>query len=447
MPKLLKTGFVFSFLFSLLVFPQQISQNYDWFIADPNLPKAARYDDISFVNPSLGWAVNSSGQIFRTTNGGNSWTQQLQISAYFRCVKFADSLNGWAGTLDNTQLLYHTTDSGEHWNLVTNIPTTPVSPKRICGLFVVNKNIIYGSGAYDGPAVIIKTTNGGVNWQTIDMSNYATNLIDCYFINKDSGFVVGGSPNAIFNGGQGTTKAVVLYTTNGGNTWLTRYTGQTTSEWGWKINFPTPLVGYVSVENFNAGSILKTIDGGKTWNKYVVSNLHDLEGIGFINETTGWVGTRQTGKNMFAARTDNGGISWQSDTLGRSLNRFLFFGDSIAYASGITIYKYTKETASGIKEENYTPKSFFLSQNYPNPFNPSTTIEYTLPKSEKVTIRIYDGLGKELGTILDEYQSGGTHKVKWDGKDANGILAASGFYIYRIDAGGKAESKMMVLMK
>jgi len=418
------------------------SQTYNWDVADPNLPTAARYDDISFVNPNLGWAVNSSGQIFRTTNGGNSWTMQLQISAYFRCVKFADSLNGWAGTLDNTQLLYHTTDSGKNWNLVTNIPTSPVSPKRICGLFVVNKNIVYGSGAYDGPAVIIKTTDGGTNWQSIDMSSYATNLIDCYFVNKDSGFVVGGSPNAVFNPNTGTTKVVVLYTADGGNTWVTRYTGTNTPEWGWKINFPTPMTGYVSVENFNSASVVKTTDGGLSWIQKNISGIDDLEGIGFINQNTGWTAARATEKF-----TADGGDIWQTVDIGEQINRFQFFGDTLGYASGQTVYKYSKQNATAVKETKTQPKHFFLSQNYPNPFNPSTTIEYTLPEPAQVTIRIYDGLGKELRTILDAYQTSGTHKVKWDGKDSNGILVASGFYIYRIDAGGKAESKMMVLMK
>ncbi|HKI77336.1 MAG TPA: YCF48-related protein [Ignavibacteriaceae bacterium] len=431
------------FLLSMTTF----AQTYNWEIADTNLVTAARFDDISFVNPSLGWVANSSGQIYKTTDGGNSWTQQLQISGYFRSIKFADSLNGWAGTLNQTQLLFHTVDGGDHWNLVTNIPTIPVIPKRICGLSVVNKDVIYGSGAYDGPAIIIKTTNGGATWQSIDMSSYATNLIDIYFINKDSGFVVGGSPNAIFNPNNGTTKVVVLYTSNGGSTWSTKYTGQTTPEWGWKIDFPTTLTGYVSIENFNEGSILKTIDGGKTWSKYNVPILKDLEGIGFINETDGWIGTRQTGKNAYAGITNDGGQSWQPDNFGKSLNRFQFFGDSIAYASGITIYKYTKQITTEIKKEDTTPKSFFLSQNYPNPFNPSTTIEYTLPKSENVIVRIYDGLGKELRTILSEFQSAGKHTVKWDGKDANGNIVSSGFYIYRIDAGNNAESKMMLLLK
>lgn len=435
------------FIFFITLAPISLSQNYNWVVADTALPPAARYDDISFITPSLGWTVNSNGQIFKTTDGGNSWIQQLQISSYIRSIKFADSLNGWAGTLDNTQLLYHTTDGGDHWNLVTNIPDIPVTPKRICGLFVVNKNIIYGSGAYDGPAVIIKTTDGGANWQSIDMSSYATDLVDIYFINKDSGFVTGGSPNAVFDPNNGTTKAVVLYTSDGGATWITRYTGQTTPEWGWKINFPTPMVGYVSVENFNAGSILKTTDGGISWNKFDVPILHDLEGIGFINETTGWVGTRQTGKNMFAARSNDGGLTWQADSLGKSLNRFQFFGDSIAYASGITIYKYNKKSSGNINNGNYQSASFFHSQNYPNPFNSFTTIEYTLPEAENVTIRLYDGLGRELRTILDEYQSAGTHTIRWDARDARGVLVSSGFYIYRIDAGGKAESKMMVFVK
>ena len=202
------------------------------------------------------------------------------------------------------------------------------------------------------------------------------------------------------------------------------------------------MTGYVSVENFNSASFVKTTDGGISWTQKNISGIGDLEGIGFINENTGWIAARSVEKY-----TTDGGATWQTVDIGGQINRFQFFGDTLGYASGQTIYKYTKKPATKIVEENYTPESFFLSQNYPNPFNPSTTIQYTLPDPAQVTIRIYDGLGKELRTILDAYQTSGTHKVKWDGKDANGISVASGFYIYRIDAGGKAESKMMVLMK
>ena len=276
------------------------------------------------------------------------------------------------------------------------------------------------------------------------MKEYATNLVDCYFINKDSGFVVGGSPNAIFNPNSGTTKMVILFTSDGGETWVNRFTSDTTPEWGWKIVFPTSEIGYVSVENFFEASVIKTVDGGVTWTKYPVNitDLNDLEGIGFITATTGWVAAREN--ELF---TTDGGKNWEPFNIGEQINRFQFFGDSLGYASGRTIYKYKKQPTTEVKIDYTPPQSFFLSQNYPNPFNPSTTIEYTLPEPGRVLVRIYDGLGQVFRTILDTEQSAGRHSVVWDGKDANGISVSSGHYIYRIDSGNNAESKMMILLK
>jgi len=431
----LKSRVVFV-LIILFVFSNSFAQSYNWkALSEP--PEAGRYDDISFVTSRIGWAVNSSGYIYKTTNGGNTWTSQFYSAAYFRSVKFADSLNGWAGTLDSTKVLYQTTNGGTNWNLVTNIPTP--KPKRICGLSVVNKNVIYGSGAYDGPAIVIKSTDGGKTWKSIDMSKYATDLIDCYFYSPDSGYVVGGTPNSVFPDSIG---AVILFTSNGGQSWSTRYSGALKGEWGWKIDFPSPKIGYVSVENFNSANIIKTTDSGMSWFPLQLAGMEDLEGVGFINDSTGWACGR-----VDESFTTDGGLTWRPVDIGSQVNRFQFFGDSIGYAAGQYIYKYTKSKTVGILANKIAPKTFFLSQNYPNPFNPSTTIEYTLPKSERVVIRIYDALGRKLGTLVDEYETVGKHSVVWDSIHENKGVLSTGFYIYRIDAGDKSESKMMLLLK
>lgn len=94
------------------------------------------------------------------------------------------------------------------------------------------------------------------------------------------------------------------------------------------------------------------------------------------------------------------------------------------------------------------PETFELSQNFPNPFNPSTVIRYGLPKSEKVTLRIYDLLGREVITLVDgKKQKPGYHLVHWDGRDKFGRNVASGVYIYRIQAGTFLQSRKMVLVK
>jgi hypothetical protein len=79
-----------------------------------------------------------------------------------------------------------------------------------------------------------------------------------------------------------------------------------------------------------------------------------------------------------------------------------------------------------------SPAEFLLKQNYPNPFNPETTIEYELTVSSNVQLTIYSSDGKEIHTLVDNIQSPGNHKIKWDGKDNSGKEVSSGIYIYRI---------------
>ncbi len=425
------------FFLILIVFSGTLySQKFNWQTL-PNAPVAARHDDMHFITPNLGWVVNSSGQILKTTDGGNSWTKQYQSSVYFRSVKFADSLRGWAGTLNTDSVLFHTNDGGLNWNLVTNIPLP--RPKRICGLAIPNDSVIYGSGAFDGPAVIIKSTDGGQTWQSIDMSMYAGNLIDMYFLNSDSGFVVGGAPatQVLVD-----TKPIVLFTGDGGQTWETRYSGNALGEWGWKIVFPSDNIGYVSLENENSARIVKSTDAGLTWTERPIRDLIDLEGIGFYNNDIGWVAARQEEKI-----TTDGGLTWQATDIGKQINRFQFFGDTLAYAAGVTIYKLTKSIVTDVADNKIVNKDFFLLQNYPNPFNPSTNIVYSLPKSTNVRLIIYNGLGQTVRNLLNKFQSNGKHTVTWDGKDNLGRFVSSGFYIYRIDAGNNAQSKMMILLK
>lgn len=93
-------------------------------------------------------------------------------------------------------------------------------------------------------------------------------------------------------------------------------------------------------------------------------------------------------------------------------------------------------------EDYLIPKNFDLSQNYPNPFNPSTTIEYSIPKDANVTMKIYDVLGKEVATLVNEQRSAGTYIINW-----NASNFSSGLYFYRITAGEFTDTKKMFLIK
>jgi len=88
------------------------------------------------------------------------------------------------------------------------------------------------------------------------------------------------------------------------------------------------------------------------------------------------------------------------------------------------------------------PKVFALSQNYPNPFNPSTIINYQLPKANHVTLRLYDAIGREVATLVDEYKEAGSYDIQF-----NASKLSSGVYFYRIQAGENVDLKKMILMK
>jgi hypothetical protein len=85
---------------------------------------------------------------------------------------------------------------------------------------------------------------------------------------------------------------------------------------------------------------------------------------------------------------------------------------------------------------------FVLSQNHPNPFNPSTTINYQIPELSFVTLKVYDVLGNEVGTLVNEEKPIGNYEVEFDA-----ISLTSGIYFYKLQAGSFVETKKMVLMK
>ncbi len=102
---------------------------------------------------------------------------------------------------------------------------------------------------------------------------------------------------------------------------------------------------------------------------------------------------------------------------------------------------------TGVKKHSTIPEEFKLNQNYPNPFNPSTAISYKLAAFSSVTLKIYDILGREVKTLVDEKERAGQHVVYWDGTDQHGQRMASGVYFYRINVTTKDGKTFMQAKK
>lgn len=112
------------------------------------------------------------------------------------------------------------------------------------------------------------------------------------------------------------------------------------------------------------------------------------------------------------------------------------------------IRAYVSSIGSEVSEPiEIIPSAYALEQNYPNPFNPETVISFSLPKPGNVKIKIYDMLGNEIRTLIDEERFAGKHNIYWNSTDNFGKRVASGVYFYTISADNFTQTKKMVLMK
>ncbi len=100
------------------------------------------------------------------------------------------------------------------------------------------------------------------------------------------------------------------------------------------------------------------------------------------------------------------------------------------------------EYSKTIEVDFGAPKKFELSQNYPNPFNPTTTISYNLPEAANVKLTIFNLLGQEIKTLVNEFKEAGVHTLNFNASELN-----SGLYIYKLQAGSQVQTKKMTLIK
>jgi len=101
-----------------------------------------------------------------------------------------------------------------------------------------------------------------------------------------------------------------------------------------------------------------------------------------------------------------------------------------------------EEEFEGMKLPAETPGEFALNQNYPNPFNPATTIAFALPSDQLVTLKVYNMIGQEVATLVNEFKTAGRYSAVWDAKGLH-----SGVYFCRLQAGSVVDTKKMTLMK
>ena len=216
------------------------------------------------------------------------------------------------------------------------------------------------------------------------------------------------------------------------------------------LHFIDAITGY--------GCGAKTTDGGDTW--FQMNDPYKGDKNKFILSATGvgnevWVtGIHRNGPDYFGGDkwfnyryiyySNNGGMKWKKDyqSSDAGFNEVRISRDNLAlYAlkdnGGIIMKLLPGPTAPLANQKKYE-----LMPNYPNPFNPVTTIQYQIPNSGFVTLKVYDILGKEVATLVNEVKTAGTYNVQW-----NASAMPSGTYFYKLTADNFTDVKRMILMK
>lgn len=308
------------------------------------LPEAPRIDgkqdDLYFVTPELGWSVNGRGEIHRTRDGGDTWTQLVdQPGTFFRAILFTSETRGFVanigpnyfpGVTDDVPL-YETRDGGETWTELTRI--VGPRPTGICNFHRVDDQHLVAVGRVGGPSFVMTSSTGGDSWRSVEITADIAMLIDARFTSATEGLVIGGSSTNL-----GASRTIVLRTEDGGASWTEVYRSETGQELGWKLSFPTPEVGYASVLAYHDDSaVLKTTDGGRSWRRIPLGvGRYEAKGIGFVNARIGWLGGERFGRPSY--RTVDGGETWtEVRDLGPLVNRFRFPDPYTGFAIGAGI--------------------------------------------------------------------------------------------------------------
>jgi len=368
---------------------------------------------ISARSANLAWTASAS-KIFKTTNGGTNWQQSYEYAGAGSQYVFWDDLYFWD---DSTGI-------------------------AISDQVLANPNALF----------IVRTTNGGATWSTISAGLPTGNSL--YGINGKMLDVIGNHCwFGVMSGTQGDTTAqrFLIHSRDRGLTWESVSIPANFGQFG--VSFSDTSRGII-IGPF--GHLARTTDGGKSWQMHYNSitsgvRVRFAKGTGTVFAS----GAFDNNLGYLMAKSTDYGDNWstQSKPVRTAITALDVIDQNIVWASGynnLILRSRTggSTTSAGNAGADYAiPKSFELDQNFPNPFNPSTTIKYRLEQSAQTRLTIFDGLGREVRTLIDGNQNAGWHQAVWDGRDNAGAGVSTGVYFYSLNSASGAEAKKMILLK
>jgi len=352
--------------------------------------------------------------VYLSTNNGENWTQTALNNCEVGDVATLGN-NIFAGTVkysSSTGGVYLSTNNGTSWTL-TGLNNLSIQTLAILGTTIF-------AGTHDSG--VYRSTNNGTNWIQTSLNNKNV-------------FSLAVSGNNIF---AGTNYYGVCLSTNNGTDWT--------------------QVGLISEQVISLGVSGNNIFAGTNgYGTYVTTN----NGMNWtqISLSALYVSTfAVTGNNIFAGGAGIPGygvfLSTDSGTSWTEINqgfpayphvKALLIANNYIFAGIIDISLWRRPLSEIVGIGNTSteiPAKYSLSQNYPNPFNPTTNIRYELPKSGCIKLVVFDALGREVETLVNEKQTAGTYEATW-----NASKLSSGVYFYRLQAVDFTDTKKLILLK
>jgi hypothetical protein len=401
-------------------------------------PDIVYFFEKSDTGISIGNPRNNHFEIYRTTDGGVNWDTVLNIPVADAGDLFPTLYSGSGNTFlfgSFLRKVYRSSDRGATWGKISY----PAAPSG-AGVDIQLKDDLNGLACtYFGDHInrLAKTTDGGLSWTAIQPlpPSKPSFFFLSYVPGTPGTYVVTSQSNK--NGQPEATTPGSAYTSDGGVSWSqidSKAHGLTSFSddgWGWSGGIGDTiyrihkdvLVLPVELTSFSANTIGNEIE--LRWQTATEINNKGFEiyrngkRISFVN------GKGTTTEKQNYSFIDKG---LSIGIYNYRLNQIDFDGTQ----------KNVGETTVNL----IRPEKFSLEQNYPNPFNPSTKIEFTIPQSSFVNLKVYNILGKEVSNLVNEEKPAGSYEVKF-----NGSNLSSGIYFYTLKTGSYIQTKKLILLK
>jgi hypothetical protein len=407
--------------------------------------------EIAIKDATIFAVTLDSGKVFRSIDNGSNWTMILDscaidvaISQTGKVFMVKDSLLNPPLWMTTKSKLFASLDNGNTWSkidimeqLIDSIQGGPrkltISPSGIVFCYIYNLD---ARSEFD---YIAKSTDDGVLWTTPGPSIISGNLFDF----RNQSFITIGRVYYYLC----CSYTFIHLSSDYGNNWAFL---------GWPPYHPYWIpyaVGLFSNNNIiiveehfieEKKAICLSTDMCSTWT--VIDTLINSQvGLSYSSGSSEGmlIGTEDLGVFLFSDMGDSLGsrneglTNLNIKTLTLDNNGYVYAGTE----NGVWRRPLT-EIVTSVDNEPTQPTEFALEQNYPNPFNPSTTFRYSIPTQSKVVIKVFDVLGNEVATLMDEEKSVGTYELTWNAENLS-----SGIYFYQLKAGEFISTKKMILLK